>query len=163
MQPVQRLWTLDEAYSLDKKEKKDRRVARRGVVRHSHHEYNAPIIHGGRLYYKCTGGRPFSVLDLKSGKVLRIVEGDAGEHSNLWSYSDPILAGGYFFYPLGCTHGQWDGRTLVFRLGPDLTYQEVAFNRLEQQTACDPVFEGGRMYMRTNYALFCIEKPAPKD
>jgi outer membrane protein assembly factor BamB len=159
--PVRRLWTLDELWALDKAEKKDRSVDRRGVVKSSHHEYGSPIIHNGRLYYFDTGERNFSVIDLETGKVLKVLTRDIGGNYGQWSYSDPILAGDCFFYPIGCTHGRYDGRTLVFRLGPDLTYQEVAFNRLEQQTACDPVFEGRRMYMRTNYALFCIEKPVP--
>ncbi|HEX3359024.1 MAG TPA: hypothetical protein VHS31_18740, partial [Tepidisphaeraceae bacterium] len=70
--------------------------------------------------------------------------------------ASPTLAGGYIYLMDN------QGATIIMK--PGRTYEEVAQNMLEtesdgkhqEQTLATPVFEGTRMYYRTQREIFCI-------
>jgi len=86
----------------------------------------------------------FSAIDAGTGKIvkgekIRLGEGDA--------YTSVTLAGGLLFV------GHESGRMAVIRPGRDFTV--LAVNTLDKFRST-PVFEGGRMYLRTSKFLYCI-------
>ena len=69
------------------------------------------------------------------------------------NYGNLVLAGSYLFY------FDDSGLCTIFTTGRENPFQVVAKNYLERSCQSEPVFEGRRMYMRTAFSLFCIEKP----
>jgi len=117
--------------------------------------YDSPVIQDGRIY-AITRGNHLSILDAKDGKILN--GGGEGARLDLGkgtTYPSIAAAGGHVFISSD------NGTTAVLKPGPEADV--VAKNRLD--TFSSPVFEGGRMYVRTYKYLYCIgrkgEKPTP--
>ncbi len=104
--------------------------------------FSSPIYHDG-LIYAINGNCNFSVVDAKTGKLV---------------YNDRLDFGGRA-YPSICLAGKYiylssdNGTTIV--LEPGREYKEIARNELETFRS-SPVFEGKRMYVRTQKHLWCI-------
>ena len=104
--------------------------------------FASPIYHEG-LIYAVNGNCNFSVVDAKTGKLV---------------YSDRLDFGGRV-YPSIAMAGKLifvssdNGTTVV--LEPGREYKELARNTLETFRS-SPVFEGKRMYVRTQNHLYCI-------
>lgn len=143
--PVHMLWRLPPD-RLDF-EKRDR------VIYGGSHQYCAPAVHGGIVYYLCTHNKRFlSALDAETGQVIY------GPQVGVWTatYSDLTLAGEHLFvFNGGRGH---EGICLVLKAGR--RFEVVRENALERIVANNPVFEGRRMYLRTVRGLWCIEKRA---
>lgn len=65
-------------------------------------------------------------------------------------YSDLIVGGAYVF------HFEGDGTCKI--RDPADGFKIIAENMLEPGANAIPVFEGRRMYVRTDLSLFCIEE-----
>ncbi|MCG3180252.1 MAG: hypothetical protein BIFFINMI_02610 [Phycisphaerae bacterium] len=110
--------------------------------------YGSPLIQDG-LIYVITRGGVFSVIDSADGKVVN----GGGRGQNLdklgqgTCYPSITLAGANLFVSID------NGTTLVMTTGR--SPQVVAANKLETFRSC-PVFEGKRMYVRTDKHLYCI-------
>ena len=99
------------------------------------------LYHQGLLYAATRRGI-IEVTDAETGKTVYRKRPDIGE-----IFSSPTLAGGMIFYA-----GK-NGETLVLR--PRREYDEVAINKFERVSSI-PLFEGKRMYLRTDSWLYCI-------
>lgn len=99
------------------------------------------LYHDGLLY---SGDRRgiMEVIDAETGRTVYRQRLDIGE-----LFASPTLAGGLVYF------GGKDGRTLVLRPGRE--YQEVAVNESERYSTT-PIFDGRRMYLRTDKHLYCI-------
>lgn len=99
------------------------------------------VFHEGLVY---AGGRRgiIDVTDATTGKLVYRKRLDIGE-----LFASPTMAGGLIFY------GGKNGQTLVIRPGRE--FEEVAINPSERLNA-SPVFDGRRMYLRTDKSLYCI-------
>ncbi|MBI2804783.1 MAG: PQQ-binding-like beta-propeller repeat protein [Planctomycetes bacterium] len=104
--------------------------------------FSSPVYHGG-LIYAINGSRNYSVVDAKTGKLV---------------YADRLDVEGRI-YPSICFAGKYvyvssdNGTTIV--LEPGREYKEIARNSLETFRST-PIFEGRRMYVRTQKHLWCI-------
>jgi len=104
--------------------------------------FASPILHDN-LIYAINGNCIFSVVDAKTGTLV---------------YNDRLDFGGRV-YPSICSAGKYvyissdNGVTIV--LEPGREYKEIARNTLETFRS-SPVFEGRRMYVRTQKHLWCI-------
>jgi outer membrane protein assembly factor BamB len=122
--------------------------------------YTASPLYVDGLIYQITQAGGLTVNDAATGqlvyrKVLKI-------HPFIedWDFAgasaSPTLAGGYIYLMDN------QGATIIMK--PGRTYEEVAQNMLEtesdgkhqEQTLATPVFEGTRMYYRTQREIFCI-------
>ena len=104
--------------------------------------FASPVLHDG-LIYAINGSSNFSVVDAQTGKLV---------------YTDKLDFGGRV-YPSICSAGKFvyvtsdNGTTIV--LAPGREYKEVSRNTLETFRST-PIFEGRRMYVRTQKNLWCI-------
>ena len=104
--------------------------------------FASPIYHDG-LIYAVHRTAAFSVVDAQTGKLV---------------YFDRLNFGGDV-YPSICLAGKYlyvssdNGTTIV--LEPGREYKEIARNNLETFRST-PIFEGRRMYVRTQKHLWCI-------
>lgn len=116
------------------------------------HQYCAPMIADGKIHFWNTGGGPHRMtkLDAETGAILAgpFTEGFEG------NYPDPILAGKYVY--------RFDAAGNCRIRDPEKDYEVIAENKLEPGLNQVPVFEGKRMYIRTDISVFCIEKPKRK-
>jgi outer membrane protein assembly factor BamB len=114
----------------------------KGNLKGGDYWFASPIYHDG-LIYAVNGNCNFSVVDAKTGKLV---------------YGDRLDFGGRV-YPSICLAGKHiyissdNGTTIV--LEPGREYKEIARNDLETFRS-SPVFEGRRMYIRTQKHLWCI-------
>jgi outer membrane protein assembly factor BamB len=106
--------------------------------------YASPAVHDG-LIYAVTQAGEFSVIDAKTGAVLRRKKLELGPNSTV--YSSVTLAGN-FLYVTG-----ENGATVVMEAGRDT--REIARNQLDRLRS-SPVFVGNYMYIRTRDKLYCI-------
>jgi outer membrane protein assembly factor BamB len=104
--------------------------------------FASPIYHDG-LIYAVQQNCSFSVVDAQTGKLVYFEKLDFGGDA----YPSICLAGKYIYLSSD------NGTTIV--LEPGREYKEVARNRLETFRS-SPVFEGRRMYVRTQGHLWCI-------
>lgn len=106
--------------------------------------YASPVVADG-LAYNLNDGGVLEVMDVKDGKL---------------AYSEKLGFKGGTCYPSLALAGKYlyassdNGVTIVFE--PGRKYKEVARNTLETFRSC-PVFIGGRMYVRAEKNLYCIE------
>ena len=105
--------------------------------------FASPILHDGLLFGLSAQGI-LNVVESASGKPVYEQRLDLGQGE---VYPSVTLAGGLLFISSD------SGTTLV--LQPGREYQEVARNTLEPFRST-PVFEGRRMYVRTQKNLYCI-------
>lgn len=104
--------------------------------------FSSPVLRDG-LIYAVNGNRNFNVLNAGTGKSV---------------FSDRLEVEGRI-YPSICSAGKFvfvssdSGTTIV--LEPGREYKEVARNQLETFRST-PIFEGRRMYVRTQKNLCCI-------
>ncbi|HLX61913.1 MAG TPA: PQQ-binding-like beta-propeller repeat protein [Planctomycetota bacterium] len=119
-----------------------------------------PLVHDG-LYYAVTEGGGLAVLDAATGAPIYTKMLDALNPRLTWVFSvgicsGPTLAG-------NAIHIRDDqSQTLV--LAPGREYKELAKNVLwelqpsgaQQEAQSTPVYEGGRIYYRTQFFLYCI-------
>jgi outer membrane protein assembly factor BamB len=104
--------------------------------------FASPTYHDG-LIYAVQQDRSFSVVEAQTGKLV---------------YHERLNFGGDV-YPSICLAGKYiylssdNGTTIV--LEPGREYKEIARNRLETFRS-SPVFEGRRMYIRSQNYLWCI-------
>jgi outer membrane protein assembly factor BamB len=104
--------------------------------------FASPIYHDN-LLYAVQQNRSFSVVDAHTGKLVYFEKLDCGGDA----YPSICLAGNLIYISSD------DGTTIV--LEPGRTYKEIARNSLETFRST-PVFEGRRMYVRTQKHLWCI-------
>jgi outer membrane protein assembly factor BamB len=106
--------------------------------------YYASALLNERLLYAITRRGVLSVIDAKTGGVLHAERLSLGKGD---VYPSITLAGALLY--VGCE----SGAMAVIRPGREP--KVIAVNRLEG-FRCSPVFEGRRMYLRTQKHLFCI-------
>jgi hypothetical protein len=104
--------------------------------------FSSPLYHDG-LIYVINGNCSYSVLDARTGKIVHFDKLDFGGRV----YPSITLAGKYVYVSSD------NGTTIV--LEPGREYKEIARNTLETFRS-SPVFEGRRMYIRTQKHLWCI-------
>jgi hypothetical protein len=107
--------------------------------------------YGSALVYK---GVVYAVTEASAASAI-----DAADGTVLWKKTLPIRgtvfssvtgAGDYVFF------SSEKGQTVVLKAGK--TFEQVQLNTLEPFRTC-PIFEDGRMYVRTLKHLYCIGKP----
>jgi outer membrane protein assembly factor BamB len=104
--------------------------------------YSSPIVHDGLLYNVTQRGQ-MTVLDITNGKVVY-------EHSFRLGgtfFPSITLAGAFLFISSDT------GKTVLFLPGRE--YREVGLNQLDGFRS-NLVFEGTRIYLRTNKYLYCL-------
>jgi outer membrane protein assembly factor BamB len=106
--------------------------------------YASPVLHDGLLYAVTQQG-DFSVIDAANGQVVCEKKLNLGG-----TFYPSITMAGDRLYVSGDS-----GNTVV--LQPGREYKELARNSLEPFRS-NPVFVGGRIYVRTLKGLFCIGK-----
>jgi len=111
---------------------------------HPERHYASPVVADG-LAYNLNQWGLLEVLDAKDGKIVYTKK---LEFKGGICYPSVTLAGKYLYV------SSENGVTIVFE--PGRQYKEVARNTLETFRSC-PVFIGGRMYVRTDKNLYCIE------
>jgi outer membrane protein assembly factor BamB len=167
------LWAMPENRFSTWKEKTD--VA---WIIEGGHSYFAPAVHNGLLYFfeTCGGGR-LTAMDAGTGEVVygpiiakedtkghakkNVEENAKGPnaelggnfvkcaHSPRAAYADLNLAGDYLIM------FSEDGDSIVLKAGRE--FKVVRRNPVMGTTmVADPMFEGRRMYVRTEWSLFCI-------
>ena len=105
--------------------------------------YASPVLHDGLLYAVTQKG-DFSVFDAKTGTLV---------------YEKKLALAGGTFYPSLVLAGKYlyvsddKGTTVVIEPGKE--YKEIARNTLDPFRGT-PIFEGKRMYIRTQKAIYCI-------
>lgn len=107
--------------------------------------YTAPVVYGGR-WYGAAGGGTLHALSDADGSVLWSEDLKERLDRGLM-YPSPVVAGGRLYV------SSEKGVTVV--LQPGDTYTELARNTLEPFRST-PVFEGDRMYVRGESALWCL-------
>jgi len=139
--PPYTLWKLPLEY-VGRKDKPKKVVG-------GNHQYCAPMITDDKIHFWNTGGGPhrLSTLDAETGKLLvgPMTKGLPG------NYPDPIYAGKYIY--------RFDAGGNCQIRDPEKGFELVADNLLEPGLNQVPVFEGHRMYIRTDLSVYCIEKP----
>ncbi|MDD4890284.1 MAG: PQQ-binding-like beta-propeller repeat protein [Phycisphaerae bacterium] len=108
--------------------------------------YGSPVLEGGLIYTMHQANR-FSVINAANGKVIKSEKLDLGKGD---AYTSVTLAGGLLFV------GNESGRMAVIQPGRD--FKVLAVNTLDRFRTT-PIFEGGRMYLRTAKYLYCIGQP----
>lgn len=108
----------------------------------------SPILHEGRLYFVRDSPAVAFCLDAKTGNPLyeeRLPGADQ-------VYASPVLAGGNLYYLAR------NGRTFLVPAKP--AFQVAATNDLGERGVYDssPAVAGGRLYIRSKSALYCIGK-----
>jgi outer membrane protein assembly factor BamB len=114
----------------------------KGKLKGGGYWFASPIYHDG-LLYAVQQNRSFSVVDARTGKLVYFEKLDCGGDA----YPSVCLAGKYIYVSSD------NGTTIV--LEPGREYKEVARNTLETFRS-SPVFEGRRMYVRSQNYLWCI-------
>lgn len=104
--------------------------------------YASPVCHEGRIFAIDRAGN-YSVIDAASGEVLGARKLDLGGTA----YPSITFAGGRLYVSSDT------GKTLV--LEPAVEYKELAVNQLPRFRS-SPLFDGERVYIRTERALYCI-------
>lgn len=116
-----------------------------------------PVLHEGRLYCATDNGYALC-LDAKSGEVVfreRLEDASATGRGGKPFYASAVLAGGNV-YAVSRRNG-----TFVFAAAPQ--FKLVARNLLESdksQCNATPAIVGRQLFLRTDAALYCFEKPA---
>ena len=104
-----------------------------------------PVSDGSRVYVVTDRGI-LTVLELSDGsQVSSPIRLEPGTYT-----SSPVIADGKLFA------GNEEGATSVVRLGEP--GQVAAVNKLEEYTLATPAIAGGRIYIRTAKALYCLSK-----
>jgi outer membrane protein assembly factor BamB len=104
--------------------------------------FASPVYHDG-LIYAINGSKNYSVVDAKTGKLV---------HADRLDFDGRV-------YPSICFAGKYiyvstdTGTTIV--LEPGREYKEIGRNHLETFRST-PIFEGRRMFVRTQKNLWCI-------
>jgi outer membrane protein assembly factor BamB len=106
---------------------------------------SSPLVVGDELYVVSDKGVA-TCLDARSGRPVW-TERLGGNFS-----SSPLLADGRIYV------GNRDGDTFVIR--PGTTFELLATNRLDGQIFATPAALGRALYLRTDKALYRLEKPA---
>jgi len=159
------LWQVADEYwhyTPDHVRKKPSERKRENFITPGGHSFNAPAVHGGVVYSHQTGrGGGLAKIDAETGEVLSgpVYRRDFAKYGHGGgNYPSQIVAGDCLFQPLS------SGRISVIRAGRDVKQEVVAQNMLEHMEDQHLIFQGRRMYVRTEFALFCIgaDKPQPK-
>ena len=151
--PVQ-LWSQPEG-----RQKNTENKETNGWIIEGGHSFCAPVIHDGIVYFYETCGGHSSALDAQTGALIYgpvvrrgkdalVVNG----HKPDASYADLNLAGDHLIM------FSKEGDSVVLKAGRELRL--VRRNpTLGKVVSNNPVFEGKRMYVRTQWSLFCFENP----
>ena len=104
----------------------------------------SPLLYDGVLYFVKNGGI-LTALDAATGQVLKAgrVKGALGGYS-----ASPVAADGKLFLV------SEDGKVAVLKVGRD--WEVLAVNDLGEGSYATPALSGGRIYMRTDEALYCF-------
>ena len=105
--------------------------------------YGAPLFDNGLLYVITQKG-VYSIIDAADGKVLEEKTLSLGRGT---VYSSITLGGKHLFL------GGEGGTMLILEAGKGS--KEIARHKFDAYRSC-PVFEGSRMYLRTNKFMYCI-------
>ncbi len=106
--------------------------------------YSSPMVLDGTLYAMNRGQR-LATIDAATGEILHSDRVDLGKGQQL--YGSFALAGGHLFVSYD------NGQTAVLK--PGRPPQVVRTNPLEASRAT-PIFDGDRIYFRTDGHLFCL-------
>lgn len=109
--------------------------------------YSSAVVVDGVLYAMNRGQR-LSAIDAATGEILYSERVDLGRGQQL--YGSFCLAGNHLF--VGHDNGQ------IAVLKPGRTFEIVKINSLEPSRST-PIFDGNRMYFRTDKNLYCIGRP----
>ncbi len=126
---------------------------------------SSPLVHDGLMYSVDIDG-VLTVIDVAAGKVLyqRVVDVNILNHANMKAargLGASLAMAGKYIYIFGN-----QGTALVMEAGRE--FKPVAKNRLEnsvgrgewyehqESSISSPVFEGSRMYYRSEQTLYCI-------
>ncbi|HPA17347.1 MAG TPA: PQQ-binding-like beta-propeller repeat protein [Verrucomicrobiae bacterium] len=106
------------------------------------------IIRNGYLFYHTIAAET-ACLDIKTGNTMwrQRLRSDARQ-ANSWS--SMVLADDRIFLP------NKKGDVFVFRASPK--FEQIAVNSLGEDTDSSPVISGGRVFIRTHKALWCLGK-----
>ena len=103
----------------------------------------SPLVYRGRLFLVKDGG-VVTLLDAVNGKLVK--QGRARGEGNY--YASPVAGDGKIYAASG------GGVVTVFQAGPRV---EIASSRdFEERIAATPVILDGRIYLRTEKALYCF-------
>jgi outer membrane protein assembly factor BamB len=111
--------------------------------------FSTPVCHKGRVYAVEERGL-LLVVDAGTGNIIEATNFFPPElrKSKVVVWAPLTIAGNYLFIV------ELDGRVLVLELEPKLRLQAVTSVPRRAESA--PFFVGGRMYLRTQWSLFCI-------
>lgn len=109
--------------------------------------FPSPLLYEGVLYVLKEGGI-LTALDPKSGEVLKAgrIEGALDDY-----FASPVAADGKLFT---ASHA---GRLAVLAAGPD--WRVLSVSDLEEEIWATPAIAGSQIFVRTQEALYCFEKP----
>ncbi len=131
------------------------RAGGRGDVTRSHRLWtgtrgsnvSSPILHEGHLYWMNDSLGIAYCAEIKTGKIVYEQRVDRVDQV----YASPVLAEGRLYY-LTRT-----GRTVVLPARPK--YEVLAVNDLAERSTfnASPAVAGGRLYLRSDHTLYCVE------
>jgi len=105
------------------------------------------LIKGDLVYYQDAGGKVYCV-ELQSGKVLW--EQKLPGNARTWG---SLLLSGDHIYTLSQS-----GETVVFKIGANGDYEQVAHNTVGEKTNSSIAVSEGQLFIRTWKGLWCIGK-----
>jgi outer membrane protein assembly factor BamB len=159
------VWTLPASVAEPFKLKKDKsiRIDTQRFPCWCFGEHNAALLYHDGLVYCVCGDGVLSVVDVEKGEVVyqQLLDADLSMHHGYGAgrggmCASPTLAGKYIYL-----FGN-QGTCLVIE--PGRSFKLVARNRLENVVnghqdimVSSPIFEGSRMYFRTDGYVYCIE------
>jgi hypothetical protein len=106
-------------------------------------EVSSPLVHDGLLYV-ATSYAVFACFDAGTGQFIWEFDADNG------FYASPMLADGKIFI------FDIEGQAYIFE--PGRVPQLIASPSLGEKVYASPVFSNGRIYIRGNKHLYCVEK-----
>jgi outer membrane protein assembly factor BamB len=107
---------------------------------------SSPLVYRGRLMLVKDGGI-VTLLDAASGKLVK--QGRAGGSGNY--YASPVGGDGKIYTASG------PGVVSVLRAGEQV--EVISSHDFQERIAATPVLLGGRVYLRTEKALYCFANP----
>jgi outer membrane protein assembly factor BamB len=111
----------------------------------------APILYGGLLYVVRNGGI-LQTFEPESGKPLgeRRLGSALGEY-----YASPVAGDGKIYF------ANKEGKVTTIRAGAD--WEVTSQNEFNEQIIATPAIAGGRIYLRTEAALYCFAVPPKRS
>lgn len=105
---------------------------------------SSPLVYRGHVFLVKDGGIA-TLLDAATGKQVKVARGQGGGNY----YASPVAGDGKIYAASGA------GVVTVFKLDPGL--ETVSSRNFKERIAATPVIDDGRIYVRTEKALYCFE------